>query len=224
MEHPRSKITILIIFTTCCVAIGCLWFESVQRAQKLLEEGRQHEKGDLIIALDRYQQAMRSYAPWSPAPQIAKAQLERLIQQGESQGVAGRQLAIKALMRLRGSAWATEGWMAPFSKRRPIWDQQLAYLLAQQDHTEAKQRGESPPSIQELQNLHLKLLKHDPRPSIGWSLYLGFGLLMSLLSLFGCIWHGFDAQLSPRPALSKWILLLALSHALWISALAWIPG
>lgn len=214
-----------IITLTSLLALIALWVESAHRATLNLERGERHEReGSLLIALDRYQQAARSYAPLISAPQRARAHLERLAEMGIERGAEGRALAIGALARLRGAAWATEGLMDPYQAQRDAWDQRLAALLAEQDQEESTRLGEPERALVTLKDLHLRALRHDLRPPPHWSASLGLGLLLNLIGVIGLIWGGLDDRLHAQPTLWRWALLSVVGSALWITALASMPG
>jgi len=215
-----------LVSLTCCLALTALWLESARRSQHSLELAKEAERqGEVIIALDRYQQATRAYAPGTEAPWLALQKLEALAQTGERRGgPEGQALAIGALSRLRGARRATRGLLDPYATSSEDWDQRLATLLAQQDLAEAGHTGEVSPSLDELRALHLAILTRDPLPPLHWSLCLGLGLLLSAVGALGVIWRGLDAQLNAQPELGRWLLTLVLGGALWVTALACMPS
>lgn len=215
-----------LVSLTCCLALIALWLEGARRAQHSFERGEEAERrGEVIVALDRYQQASRAYAPGIDAPWLALQKLERLAEEGERRGgPEGQALAIGALSRLRGARWATRGLLDPYAERFEAWDQRLATLLAQQDEAEATRIGEVSPSLGELEALHLAILTRDPLPPLLWSLCLGLGLLLSGVGALGVIWRGLDGKLNARPELVRWLLTLTLGAVLWVTALACMPA
>jgi len=167
------------------------------------------------LAIERYQWAARSYAPFVEAPREAARALWQIAERAQVSGDEATEL--KALERLRGLAWATEGVVSPFSERLGELNERIALLRARDAIREAG------PDQSTLQAELLEGLTQDPRPPLMMSLLLAVGLIGSLLSLLLFVFKGLTPRLELRAEGRLPLLSLSLCVALWLSALALAP-
>ena len=208
------------------IMISALWWVSARRASVMLERARAFEseaerEGMTALAIERYQWAARSYAPFAEAPQEASRALWRLAERAQKSGDEDTEL--KARERLRGLAWSTEGVVSPFSERLEELNERIALLRARDAIREAKRLGAPHPDQAKLKAELLRALHQDPRPPFSISLLLAVGLIGSLVSLLLFVFKGLTPRLELRVEGRLPLLSFSLCVALWLSALALTP-
>ena len=185
----------------------------LERARAFEKEGE--KEGMMALAIERYQWAARSYAPFVGAPQEAARSLWRIAEQAQASG--DERTELKARERLRGLAWATEGVVSPFSGRLEELNERIALLRARDAIREAG------PDQSTLQAELLEGLTQDPRPLLTVSLLLAVGLIGSLVSLLLFVFKGLTSRLELRAEGRLPLLSLSLCVVLWLSALTLAP-
>ena len=205
----------------CAVAVVflALWLRVWTGARAELELAENaRSSGDVSVAINHYQYALRWYTPGASAPSSAAAALDEIATEAAKSG--DRPLALTALRRLRGGILATRHLWSPFGDRLAGVETRLA------KHTAAAQmalgqrtiRGRT---LEELEADHLALLQRDPTPSVGWSLLVFFSFLGWLAGVFMTLSRGLtrDAQLV-KPVFYRWGATALASFVLWLFALS----
>lgn len=226
LASPLKTLSLLVLFSA-----AILWGLAYTRAEQLYQDGRALEaQGQITLALNRYQWAMRAYSPLASAPVFAAESLWRLSQEASDRGE--RALALQALDRLRGGVWSTQWLSSPFEKWRILTDEAIATSRGAQEHElntrwaihpHAQRTTLSPPITPSNQGTlidqHLSDLTYDPRPSPLRSFALSLSLIAWLYALYGLITHGFTAQLVRTERAPRWALFLLLCTCSWCLAL-----
>jgi len=175
------------------------------------------QQGDLEMAIDHYQYAVRWYTPFSSTPRNAADALERLALQARQNG--NTSLALRAYRRLRGAILATRGLFSPFEARRDAVNTALAELTADQQLAAGGPTVRSRKRSQLVKD-HRALLALDPIPSRLWSLAVILSFAAWVLGAFATIRRGFDENAKiQRRAFSRWGMFTALSFGFWMLGL-----
>jgi hypothetical protein len=167
--------------SVAALVLAVLLFRVLESARsELMQADALLARSDVDGALVHYRRAARWYAPGSPYHVQALDRLAHIGADAEARGDGA--LALRAHRAIRSSVLATRSFYVPEQARLRAADERIAALMAE----EPAPGVDAGKSREQIRREHLALLRHDPGPSVLWSvvLLLGFATWVSAAFVF----------------------------------------